>query len=234
MRTYCPFLLLTLYPAPFCPENKWPESLSGSPGVPTFYFPQPSFLYFFSAGCPLDPIGRWRRKGPERKKAFCIYSHVLVTRDQDSLSKKYWAVSSWRTKVASPQPFSPGQPVSPGSSLLYLVKFWAKQVSRASFRQAMPPYSYSNSARVLTNATAFCLHVFYCADAFIFRCSVALLKHSWAVFPIPSLFKLPGSHGTMWKHSSKIQKSYKTVVIEVCKEHSVKVTHGLIPGLRPC
>lgn len=47
--------------------------------------------------------------------------------------------------------------MSSGSSLLYLVKFWAKQLSRASFRQAMPPYPYSNSTPAQTNGTAVCM-----------------------------------------------------------------------------
>lgn len=235
MRTYCPFLLLALYPAPFCPENEWPECLSDSPGVPTFYFPQPSFLYLFCM-LSLEPYRQVKEKGAWEEESIS-YLFLLMFWWQETKThcqRKYWAVSSWHTKVASPQPFSLGQPVSPGSSLLYLVTFWAEQVSRASFRQAMPPYPYSNSAPAQTNGTTFWLHAFYCADGFILRCCATLLKRSWATFPTPSLFKLPGSHGTIWKHSNKIQKSYKTAGTAVCKEHSAKVTRGLIPGLRPC
>lgn len=180
MRAYCPFLLLALYPAPFCPENKWPERLSGSPGVPTFYFPQPSFLYLF---CRLS-LGPYRQVKEESawEEESISYLFLLMFQWQETVTHcqwKYWAVSSWHSKVASPQPFSsPGQPVSSGSSLLYLAKFWAKQLSRASFRQAMPPYLYSNSTPAQSNGTAFCLHALYYADGFMFSCCIALLKHS--------------------------------------------------------
>lgn len=124
MRTYCPFLLLALYSAPFRPENKWPEHLSGSPGVPTFYFPHPSFLYLFCI-LSLGPYRQVKEEGAWEEESI-LYLFLLMFWWQETKThyqRKYWAVGSWHTKVASPQPFFPRQPVSSGSSLLYLVKF---------------------------------------------------------------------------------------------------------------